>query len=176
VRGIDDAVVEGFHKADLGLTASGTAAYANGKTTLTADIADNDYPGVRIMESDGSTDVIEFVTGPRPSNISGDFSVTQANANLYEFPYNDSYQIELTQQPTSDVTIRVVSNPTRTSRTGGIRSFLEQLEVSTDGGLSWSLNPTVTFSHLSGLATSWNVPQTVLVRALNDARVDGSDT
>ncbi len=166
VRGNQDLIVEGFHKADLTLTASG-GGYDGVSKLIVADIADDDYPGVRIIESNGTTDVIEF-TG-------GDFGVLQATVDAAGLPYKDNYLVELTAAPTHAVTVDIVANPTRTSRTGGIRSFVEQLEVSTDG-VTWGLTASLTFSENPVDANAWNKPQTVHVRALNDTRVDGTDT
>src|SRR5207253_10254018 len=97
VRGIDDYLVEGFHKANLTLTASGGGYSLSSQ--IVVDIADNDTPGVRIIESNGSTNVIEYTDGA--------FGTTQVdNAG---FPRNDSYQIVLTAPPTQDVTVNIVS-------------------------------------------------------------------
>jgi Ca2+-binding RTX toxin-like protein len=166
VRGIDDHLVEGFHKADLTFTASG-GNYANISNLITADIADNDSPGVRVIESNGSTNVIEYTSGA--------FGTTATQVDNVGFPRIDSYQLVLTSQPTADVIVNVVSNPTRTSRTGGIRSFVEQLEVSTDG-INWHAGDTgdplpVTFTH-----DNWYLPQTIYVRAKDNNFVDGTDT
>src|SRR5262249_55979071 len=123
VRGIDDLVKEGFHKSDLTLSASG-GGYSNVSALLVTDITDNQAPGVRITESNGSTDVIEFTNGG--------FGVSTAMADATNAPWTDTYQVVLTQAPTDNVTVNLVSDPTRTSRTGGIRSFVQQLELSTD--------------------------------------------
>ena len=53
VGAFNDAIVEGFHKADLIVHAKG-AAYDT-TTTLVASITDNDSPGVQITETNGST-------------------------------------------------------------------------------------------------------------------------
>ena len=170
VRGIDDHVVEGFHKADLTLAASG-ANYDHVSDLIVTDIADNDSPGVRIIESDGSTKAIEFTSGEFP----GFGGVTQTQADAAGMPYGDKFQIVLTSAPTQDVTVTVNSDPTRTSRTGGIRSFAQQLLVSTDGvnfHKGDASDPlTVTFT-----AGDWSTPQTIYVRAVDNSRVDGTDT
>jgi hypothetical protein len=164
VRGIDDGVVEGFAKSDLTLTAAG-GGYTGLSSLIVADIADNDSPGVRVIESGGSTNVVEFTDGR--------FGVSAASAG---FPRNDQYQVVLTSAPSQPVTVTITSSPMRTSETGGIRSFVPQLEVSTDGGATWGLTGTITFSNNSMDPNAWDNPHTVLVRAIDDPRVDGSDT
>ena len=172
VTAINDAVVEGFHKADLLLSAAGTATYA-GVTALTvADVADNDYPGVRIIETNGSTNVIEF----DPVN----HGVSEAQAIADGFPKSDNYFIVLTRTPQAGetVVVSVTSEPTRTSRTGGIRSFIEQVVVCVVGPGEPCTDPTH-FSFLksaSFTSANWDTPQEVKVRALDDNRVDGQDT
>ena len=175
VKAVDDLVVEGFHKADLTLTvtgASGTTAY-NGVTALTVvDLADDEWPGVRVLESNGSTNVIEF----DPVN----HGVTEAGAVAAGFPKSDTYQIVLTRAPaeTDPVTITVRAEPTRTTRTGGIVSFIEQVLVCVIGPgvpctslAEFAFEKTVVFDD-----DNWNVPRTVVMRAVDDARVDGQDT
>jgi Ca2+-binding RTX toxin-like protein len=169
VVAFDDGAVEGFHKVDLKLVASGggydkaSGGKADVSRGFSVDVADNDYVGVRIIESDGSTDVIEFTNGL--------FGVNTATADGKGFPRLDSYQVLLTQAPAfgETVTVNIVAEPTRTSRFE-IRSFIEQVEVSVDGGASWGVSKSLTFT-----AADWNAPKTVLVRALDDPRVDGSD-
>ena len=172
VTALDDAVVEGFHKADLALSASGNATYAGVTALAVADLADNDYPGVRIIETDGSTNVIEF----DPVN----HGVSEAQAIADGFPKSDSYSVVLTRAPQAGetVVVSVTSEPTRTSRTGGIRSFTEQVLVCVIGPGEPCTDPT----HFSFLKTAsftslnWDTPQIVVVRALDDPRVDGQDT
>ena len=68
--------------------------------------------------------------------------------------------------------------PTRTSRTGGIRSFAQQVIVSVDGGATWSkveaagVSP---YAYLTFTPDNWYKPQKVMVRAIDDSRVDGQD-
>lgn len=164
VVGFDDGAVEGFHKVDLALKASG-GGYDGLTRTFTTDVADNEYPGVRIIESDGSTDVIEFTD----DHFGEGAGVAEAAGFLKHA--QDSYQVLLSQAPGlgETVTVNIVAEPTRTSRYE-IRSFIEQVEVSIDGGASWGFNKSLTFT--SG---DWNAPKTVLVRAIDDPRVDGGD-
>jgi hypothetical protein len=57
VKAINDGVVENFHKGDLALHLNGYRDYLT-----SVDIGDNNYPGVRIVESNGSTTVAESTT------------------------------------------------------------------------------------------------------------------
>jgi Ca2+-binding RTX toxin-like protein len=171
VKAIDDLVVEGFHKADLTLTASGTTAY-NGVTALTiTDLADDEWPGVRVLESNGSTNVIEF--------DAVNHGVSEATAVAAGFPKSDTYQIVLTKAPaaTDPVTITVRAEPTRTTRTGGIVSFIEQNKVCVIGPSTCTSAADFAFSKdVTFTSTDWSTPRTVVVWALDDARVDGMDT
>ncbi|TMB63883.1 MAG: hypothetical protein E6J51_10410, partial [Chloroflexi bacterium] len=57
----DDQVVRGFHKSDLRARVTDLAnsgRYADYTTTVS--VADDNVPGVRVIETDGSTNVIEF--------------------------------------------------------------------------------------------------------------------
>lgn len=168
VQAFDDGLVEGFHKADLVLGASG-GAYNGVSRTIVASIADNDAPGVRIIESDGSTNVIEFDPALAPPGA-------PAAAG---FPMIDTYQVVLTQAPktaaqtgTVDevITVHIDPRETRTSRTGGIVNFADQVEVSLDG-VNFFSSIDLQFTH-----ANWDDPQTVYVRAKDDAVVDGQDT
>jgi len=80
------------------------------------------------------------------------------------------------RQPTSDVTIRVVSNPTRTSRTGRH----PELRWSSSRFRRTGVSPGAqSHRHLLASVGSRELLERAadhLVRALNDARVDGSDT
>jgi len=77
-------------------------------------------------------------------------------------------------QPTADVHVLVTAQPTRTSQTGGIVSFAQQLDVcivAVCGAGDWAQSQTLTFTSLD-----WNAFKTVHVRAHQDQRVDGQDT
>ncbi|MEX2645398.1 MAG: choice-of-anchor D domain-containing protein [Gaiellaceae bacterium] len=175
VKATDDSVVEGFHKADLLLSVTGqvgTSSYT-GVTALTVvDLADNDWPGVRVLESNGSTNVIEF--------DAVNHGVDEATAVAAGFPKSDSYQIVLTKAPlaTDPVTITVRAEPTRTTRTGGIRSFIEQVRVCVIGpGVTCTSDAEFAFTKdVVFDSTNWSTPRTVVLRAVDDARVDGMDT
>ena len=120
VRAYDDAVVEGFHHSDMTLTAAG-GQFAGKKVLSVVDIADNDYAGVRVMESNSSSDVVEF----DPTNHCTGACSAAAAAKQFE----DTYRIVLTKQPGAGESVKVIvrSEPTRTDKTGGIRSFIEQV-------------------------------------------------
>ncbi|MDX9818689.1 MAG: calcium-binding protein, partial [Desulfococcus multivorans] len=110
---------------------------------VVVDVADNEVGGVVVLESDGSTDVVEGGA-------------------------TDTYEIVLTKAPTANVTIDVDAIKTRTTgsnASGNFAFFEEQVQV--DGA---SL-ATLTFT-----PTNWSMPQTVTVSAIDDDRVDGSDT
>jgi len=293
VVAFNDRVVEGFHNVDLVLEASG-GDYDGVLRTLVAGIADDDAPGVRIIESDGSTDVIEFdetlisLTGQSQTQtgslfynnvltfefdlggvpVLGDgvlavsaiadldsisetlafdaegifsqtlfetgglqFGVSETTINITEqqlqdliaddgkitltvtpssdvddfswfygidssltfnltlpansepengvaladavgFPYIDSYQVVLTEVPEDDETVTVTVDPreTRTSRTGGIVTFAEQVEVSLNG-IDFFATVDLNFT-----AADWDMARTVYVRAIDDDKVDGGDT
>ena len=98
-----DHVVRGFHKSDLVARALHFAEYLT-----TATIADNDYVGVRITESEGSTNVIEYADG--------DFGRSQATVLGDGFPFQDNYTIALTRAPGAGeiVTVSATAQPTRT--------------------------------------------------------------
>jgi Ca2+-binding RTX toxin-like protein len=121
-------------------------------------INDNDAPTVLVRESSGSTDVIEF----DPVNI------------LTELVHQDSYELVLTGAPTNDVTVTVISEITKTTRTGGIRHDEVQVEVS-------SIDPRVTDNGDGTLTVefngqNWDDPVLITVAAVDDDFVDGGDT
>ena len=167
VRGVDDGVIRGFHRTDLSATAAGYNSFLS-----TVTIGDDNYPGVTVTESGGSTNVIEYQ--------GGDFGVSQTTAAAAGLPFQDSYTLALTEKPAPGevVTVTVQAQPTRTSQTGGIVSFSQQLQVcvlgstcQTDTGSGYAATQTVTFDD-----TTWDVPFTVWVRAVENDRVDGGDT
>ncbi|WP_283806368.1 LEPR-XLL domain-containing protein [Bradyrhizobium sp. cf659] len=113
------------------------------------DIYDNDAPTVIVTQSDGSTDVIEG-------------------------GLTDSYTVQLSKQPTASVTLTIDAVNTRTTLDGFAR-FQEQVQVSLDG-FTWASAVQVTFDNDSGQPDSWNAPQTIYVRAIDDGVLDGDDT
>ena len=89
VVAVDDEIEEGDHVSTIRHeVADGSAAeFLNSIIgDVTANITDNDVPGVTITQTDGSTDVIEGVT-------------------------SDTYEIVLNQQPTDSVVINLASLP-----------------------------------------------------------------
>ncbi len=82
--------------------------------SVLARIADDDSPTVLVRESGGSTNVIESAS---PTSIA-----------------TDSYELVLTAAPTGTVTVTVTPEITKTTRTGGIRNDLVQVEVSSTDG------------------------------------------
>jgi len=117
---------------------------------LVVDVADNEVASVVVIESDGSTDVVEGGA-------------------------TDTYQVVLTKQLTADVTINVSSIETRTTgtdpETGEPFAFFEQ-QVNVNSALT----TTLTFNPNDTDPNPWNIPQTVNVSAIDDSIVDGSDT
>lgn len=126
VRAIDDALVEAIphtglitHTAASADTNYNNAPVANTLTTIT----DNEFPAVRIIPSGGSTLISE--------------------AGLA-----DTYDIVLSQAPTSDVTISITPDA----------------------------QSTVSSSSVTFTSGSWNVPQTITVNAVDDAATERNHT
>jgi hypothetical protein len=84
VSAIEDGTIENFHRSSVRHQASSAdPAYDQvGMPRVTVNIIDNDYAGVMIIPTNGSTDVVEGGT-------------------------TDTYGIVLTRQPSQDVTIRL---------------------------------------------------------------------
>ena len=166
VHGVNDGVIRGFHNADLSVTATGYDSFLS-----TVQIGDNNYPGVTVTQSGGSTNVVEYQDN--------DFGISQSQATTGGLPFQDTYTLSLTKQPDvgETVTVTVQAQPTRTSQTGGILSYEQQLMVcvgatcATGAASSFSASVNVSFTSLN-----WNMPVTVYVRALENNRVDGGDT
>ena len=93
----DDGVREDFKYSfiDHQVTASSAAGYAGLAKQLAVEVYDNDYAGVIVSESDGST----RVTKDDPGTPSVDESLP-----------GDTYTLRLTSAPTADVTIGVVTD------------------------------------------------------------------
>ena len=159
VRAVDDGVIRGIHRADLSATASHYFSYLS-----TIVIGDDHWAGVRVVESGGSTNVIEQYAGGTAGFQADAFVSSPLEPAL------DSYTVALTMKPSASVTVTAAAQPTRTSQTGGIVSFAQQVELSLDG-ITWAAFVDLTFT-----TANWNTPQTVYVRAKQDSRVDGQDT
>ena len=128
VAAVDDTTEESFHRSFIrhNSTSSDPAYQGVGMPRVVVNITDNDFPGVMLIPSSGSTDVSE------------------AGAS-------DTYQIVLTYPPTAPVTItlqNVQNQVTATALAGG--------------------GNTLTFT-----PQNWNIPQSVLVTAVDDALVEG---
>ncbi|HKQ46704.1 MAG TPA: hypothetical protein VJZ71_01395 [Phycisphaerae bacterium] len=84
VVAVDDAVAEGPHIGAIGITTGSADLLYNGLVVpdVVVQITDNDAAGVRVTETDGTTQVTEAGIG-------------------------DSFDVQLNSQPTSDVTITV---------------------------------------------------------------------
>nr|WP_275974099.1 Calx-beta domain-containing protein [Argonema galeatum] len=123
VIGINDNVTEGNHSGTISHTATSSDANYNGIAILdvTANITDNDNAGITITQSGGNTNIIEGGA-------------------------TDSYDIVLTSQPTSDVTI-AINNGTQTGTSP----------------------TTVTFT-----SANWNIAQNITVIGINDNVTEGN--
>ena len=148
-------------------------------------ISDADAPTVLVRETGGSTDVVEVrqVESPQaPNEIPAGFDTTGS-------PWEDVYELVLTAAPvdnggdnggvgTGFVEVTVTPEITKTTRTGGIRTDRVQVElfdfdqigsprlVHEDNG-----HLTIRFDQ-----SNWDTPVRIGVRAIDDAKVDGSDT
>ncbi len=99
VRAVDDGVVRGFHKADLVATAAAYNDYVS-----SVSIADDNWVGARVVESNGGTSVIEFKDS--------DFGLTQSQAHTDGLPFQDYYS-RCRRRPTQ---ARRSASPPRPSR------------------------------------------------------------
>lgn len=125
VSAIDDSTIENFHRSSVRHVATSTdPAYEQvGMPRVTVNIIDNDYAGVMIIPTNGSTDVVEGGA-------------------------TDTYDVVLTNQPSQDVTIRLDHAQGQVTAVDAAHPDKAEL----------------TFTPLN-----WNVPQTVLITAVNDS-------
>ncbi len=127
-------------------------------------VMDGDSAGVLILESGGSTDVIEV------NEIgTGDPGVPDERPEGAD----DSYQIVLSRPPAegTPVIITVAPELTPTGRGDLENDPALQVEIRTAGGAAFSRDPIqIVFTH-----ENWNIPQTIEVRAISDFAVDGGD-
>lgn len=131
VSAIDDDAIESYHRSSIRHVSSSTDPNYNaiGMRRVTVNIIDNDFPGVMVIPTDGSTDVVEGGA-------------------------SDTYQLVLTYPPTQLVRIN-------------LDNFVGQVvAVAADGGQSY----------LDFTPANWNVPQSVLVTAVDDNLVEGPHT
>ena len=125
VSAIDNLVAEGNRQSTITHSSASTDLGYNGISiqNVTATVVDNDTAGVTVTESGGST------------------AVNENGAT-------DSYNLVLTSEPTSSVTVTILSGaPTTVDTT------------------------TATFTTLN-----WNVPQTITVTAVDDLIAEGNHT
>lgn len=126
MRAVDDLISEATpHNGFLSHAAVSADARFNGMTVagIPAFITDNDYPAVRVLASGGTTALREGVVA------------------------TDTYDVYLTRQPTSDVTVTINPGAQVTATSG----------------------TTLVFTN-----SNWNLPQTVTLEAVNDATVEGN--
>ena len=124
---------------------------------FTALVADDEAPGVRITETDGSTRLSE----------AGD---------------SDSYFVGLTQPPTVEVRITIRPKQTPTLRDQDLGQLRNDIQVSVDVAQSWidagrairNADGTLTLIFRPGAASNWSDIE-VLVAAIDDGYADGSD-
>jgi hypothetical protein len=170
VKIVADGKIEGpYHERVLLSTSSlGDSSYnsAANPTNLAlqpgfdTDIADNESPQVVVVESAGSTNVIE----------GGDVSAASViNAS----PYIDTYSLVLSQAPALGQSVKVLlsADPTRTTRADVIVTYQPQVTLFGSGIDGATGLPYVVFD-----STNWYKPQTVTVQAIDDQVVDGGDT
>ena len=140
-----DTLVESFEYARLEHTVAGSVV-----GVVTVLVSDRHVPDVLITESDGSTHVAEGIG------------------------LQDSYTVVLAGDPGAEtVTVTATSLPTITQYdpedgTPRITRTELQVELSIDGGATWHTSVDLTFT-----TGDWNTAQTVLVRAVEDAVIDG---
>jgi Ca2+-binding RTX toxin-like protein len=131
---------------------------ADGDIGIATNADNTPAPGVKIIESNGSTDVIEPLVDGAP----------QVDAA----PFTDAYQVVLTAQPAVGETVKVYVQPEETITTRG-QIFYKELQVDVGGValMSDSGGQYLEFNH-----DNWDEAQTVEVSAREDAVVDGGDT
>ncbi len=140
-----DGIVESFEYARLEHTVGGAVV-----GVVTVLVTDRDVPDVLITESDGATQVAEGIG------------------------LQDSYTVVLTSDPGSEtVTVTATSLPTITQYdpedgTPRITRTELQVELSVDGGATWHTSVELEFT-----TGNWSTARTVLVRAVEDAVIDG---
>jgi hypothetical protein len=144
VQIIDDGVAEGTETAEIILASSPDIRYALhedlNRTFATLDIQDHD-PGVLVDQSGNSTDVIEGAT-----------AVPEV-----EGATSDTFTVVLNTQPSSNVTVQVLSDG--------------QVVTSTAEYPYPSGTLTLTFT-----PSNWSTPQTVTVRGVSDQVAQGDHT
>ena len=127
---------------------------ANALETVFVRVVDGDSATVVVTQGNGSTNVIEG--GLLAAGV----------------PSVDTYTVVLSRQPTENVEVVVRAEGTRTSK-GGVVNFGDQVLVAQNPSSDGDFADTIT---LIFTPANWNQAQTVTVKALNDAVVDGGDT
>jgi len=129
VTAVNDTAAEGAHTSTIAHTAMSSDPNYNGISirSVTVGVIDDDTAGVLITQNGGSTDVDE--TGPT----------------------SDTYTIQLTIPPTSNVTITI------------------KPDIQVDVGAGANNPITMVFT-----TANWNIPQTVIVTAVDDQRAEGA--
>jgi hypothetical protein len=124
----------------------------NGTVTHTASSSDSDYNSIGVNSvtariTDNDTTGVNVL----PINV----SVNEAGATT------DTYTITLNSEPTANVTIKVSVND----------AVYDQTDIRNDGPPA---SPYASSVNLTFTAANWNVPQTIRVRAIDDA-IDEAD-
>ncbi len=91
VAAVDDLAIEDLHSATIAHTATGSGYDGVGIAGVAVTITDNDFPGVTITESGGSTDVTEGAAQGTPGGA-------------------DTYTVVLDRQPTGPVTFTATAD------------------------------------------------------------------
>ncbi|MHC4497645.1 MAG: hypothetical protein ACYS21_00865, partial [Planctomycetota bacterium] len=146
---------------------------ATSRASVVVDVADDEVPGVLVLQSDGSTNVIEIGDG----NFDGAGSTDGPpfyDADIGSFINSDTYQVVLTKAPKAGeiVTVNLIAEPTRTQRGGGlygIRAFTPEVEL-------WDLDSSPLDQKIEFTTANWYDPIGVGVTAVADDRVDGGDS
>ena len=163
VKILKDGTIEGPYHERVSLSTTSLDGSYNSAANLTnlalqqsfvADISDSNSPQVVVIESAGSTNVIE------------------GGSLLSDVPYSDTYSLVLSQAPALGQTVKVLlsADPTRTTRADVIVTFQPQVDL-LGSGTDPDGTPFVVFN-----SSNWYIPQTVKVAAIDDAVVDGGDT
>ena len=152
VKAVNDTTVDGYAFGSITHTVAdgdgGAYQRSMAIDTVSVLVADNDTPGVEIIETDGGT-------------------------QLAEGGQNDSYGVVLNRNPGDGqtVTVRVTARPTKTLN-GATEVSSQQVLVSLTGNAGdWHESVAVTFDN----DNPWNQVQTVYVMAIDDLVIDGSD-
>ena len=168
----NDAIQEGDHFVTLShvvtdATTGGPVLLSDSSTLFTSNVL------VRIYDDDIGSVIVQE-TGAVTSTAEINDPESLSDTALYQ----DEYKLRLTKQPTDNVVITVVSQPTATDRnvtsTSALqRDYTERIQAHVgvgEVGGTQAENVTVVFTNVT-----WNVWQTIRVTAVNDQITEGVD-